>query len=103
MSDLPRVNISQGGYHETGEIEYPVMSAPWMEQEVRTEFPGGRAGDHVLVPAERWDEAPRVWWCETHKANKSGEWCLRAHYEVACTGSFREMCAWIEVRLVETE
>ncbi len=45
----PTVMIGEGGIHETGEIEYPVMTADWMEQPVRTEFPGV-AGEYELVP-----------------------------------------------------
>ena len=45
----PTVDVSSGGIHETGEIEYPVMSAPWMEHDVRTEFPGRNHGTYYLI------------------------------------------------------
>lgn len=57
----PTVTIGGGGIHESGEIEYPVMTAAWMEVPVRTTFPRwvdgdgkphgeGKPGVYQLVP-----------------------------------------------------
>jgi hypothetical protein len=75
------------------------------------------AGEYVLVPAARWDEAPRVWWCRRDRIVCDPGWDnAGVRDESLCSGdpgpdgrmyglndhpSAASGCSW--VRLVETE
>jgi hypothetical protein len=108
MTDLPRVSVKPGDSdqgHQSKRVIYDTAGGPiWPLRGKHSDYMGTSipAGDHVVLPAERWDEAPRVWWCAKYLRNLAVKSFCRAAVPQHDPEAFG--CGWSKVvRLVETE
>lgn len=79
-NDLPRLTVDKLAQAIRASNE--VYSAGRMAEALLTQLGVDDAGEYVLVPAERLDEAPREWMCLTHSSRPVAdyEYCLRRNH-----------------------